>query len=134
MHLFVAPFTIMDIHVHADTTVLIYNFCFFVPRSFFFVDIIGTVHGVFNSVAGVGGAVSDTVSILTFDQDYRMKREREKNKAMAKQGGVGEGFLQVRVFNGVWHFVWGGVCCHCWFGLVWFGWSNFSVRARRGLN
>lgn len=63
------------------------------PRFFFFVK--GTVHGVFNSVAGVGGAVTDTVSMLTFDNEYRLKREREKNKAMAKQGGVGEGFVQV---------------------------------------
>lgn len=55
----------------------------------------GTVHGVFNSVAGVGGAVSDTVSLLTFDEEYQAKRERDKNQAMAKQGGVGQGLLQV---------------------------------------
>eukprot|EP00752_Nemacystus_decipiens_P006311 g5691.t1 len=54
----------------------------------------GTVHGVFNSVAGVGGAVTDTVSKLTFDNEYQMKRERTKNKAMADQGGVGQGFVQ----------------------------------------
>ena len=56
----------------------------------------GTVHGVFNSVAGVGGAVTDTVSKLTFDNEYQMKRERTKNKAMADQGGVGQGLMQVR--------------------------------------
>ena len=55
----------------------------------------GTLHGVFNSVAGVGGAVNDTVSLLTFDDDYRSKRERQKNKAMAEQGGVGQGLAQV---------------------------------------
>ncbi|CAN0088161.1 unnamed protein product [Hapterophycus canaliculatus] len=55
----------------------------------------GTVRGVFNSVAGVGGAVTDTVSKLSFDNDYQIKRERDKNKAMAQQGGVGQGFLQV---------------------------------------
>ncbi|CAN0206390.1 unnamed protein product [Scytosiphon promiscuus] len=54
----------------------------------------GTVQGVFNSVAGVGGAVTDTVSKLSFDNDYQLKRERDKNKAMAQQGGVGQGFLQ----------------------------------------
>lgn len=53
------------------------------------------MHGVFNSVAGVGGAVTDTVSKLTFDNDYQLKREREKNKAMANQGGVGQGIRQV---------------------------------------
>ena len=55
----------------------------------------GTVHGVFNSVAGVGGAVTDTVSLLAFDDDYSSKRERQKNKAMAEQGGVGQGLAQV---------------------------------------
>ena len=70
--------------------------CFVVPVSLFFVAVLpGTVHGVFNSVAGVGGAVNDTVSLLTFDDDYRSKRERTKNKAMAEQGGVGQGFAQV---------------------------------------
>ncbi|CAM9140186.1 unnamed protein product [Hapterophycus canaliculatus] len=54
----------------------------------------GTVQGVFNSVAGVGGAVSDTVSKLTFDDDYQLKRDKEKNKAIAKQGGVGQGFVK----------------------------------------
>lgn len=56
----------------------------------------GTVHGVLNSVAGVGGAVTDTVSKLSFDRDYQMKREMSKNKAMANQGGVGQGLTQVR--------------------------------------
>lgn len=56
---------------------------------------VGTVQGVFNSVAGVGGAVTDTVSKLTFDNEYQMKRERTKNKAMADQGGVGQGLMQV---------------------------------------
>lgn len=55
----------------------------------------GALHGVFNSVAGVGGAVNDTVSLLTFDEDYRSKRERQRNKAMAEQGGVGQGLAQV---------------------------------------
>lgn len=55
----------------------------------------GTVHGVLNSVAGVGGAVTDTVSKLTFDGDYQMKRQMSKNKAMASQGGVGQGLAQV---------------------------------------
>lgn len=55
----------------------------------------GTVHGVLNSVAGVGGAVTDTVSKLSFDRDYQMKRELSKNKAMANQGGVGQGLAQV---------------------------------------
>eukprot|EP00903_Cladosiphon_okamuranus_P017946 g16513.t1 len=54
----------------------------------------GTVHGVFNSVAGVGGAVTDTVSKLTFDSEYQMKRERAKNKAIADQGGLGQGLKQ----------------------------------------
>ncbi|CAM9617791.1 unnamed protein product, partial [Ectocarpus fasciculatus] len=54
----------------------------------------GTVHGVFNSVAGVGGAVTDTVSKLTFDDEYQLKRERDKNKALANQGGVGQGLVQ----------------------------------------
>lgn len=56
---------------------------------------LGTVHGVFNSVAGVGGAVTDTVSKLTFDDEYQLKRERDKNKALANQGGVGQGLVQV---------------------------------------
>ena len=55
------------------------------------------MHGVFNSVAGVGGAVTDTVSMLTFDDEYQMNRKRSKNKAMADQGGVGTGFIQVAV-------------------------------------
>ena len=55
------------------------------------------MHGVFNSVAGVGGAVTDTVSMLTFDDEYQMERKRSKNKAMADQGGVGKGFMQVAV-------------------------------------
>ena len=55
----------------------------------------GTVHGVFNSVAGVGGAVTDTVSMLTFDDEYQQERKRSKNKAMADQGGVGKGLVQV---------------------------------------
>lgn len=59
------------------------------------ISFVGTVHGVFNSVAGVGGAVTDTVSKLTFDNEYQMKRDRSKNKAMADQGGVGQGFKQV---------------------------------------
>ncbi|CAM9897235.1 unnamed protein product [Ectocarpus sp. 12 AP-2014] len=54
----------------------------------------GTVKGVFNSVAGVGGAVTDTVSKLSFDNDYQLRRERDKNKAIANQGGVGHGLLQ----------------------------------------
>ncbi|CAM9455743.1 unnamed protein product [Ectocarpus sp. 4 AP-2014] len=54
----------------------------------------GTVKGVFNSVAGVGGAVTDTVSKLSFDNDYQLRRERDKNKAIANQGGVGQGLLQ----------------------------------------
>jgi len=54
------------------------------------------VHGVLNSVAGVGGAVTDTVSKLSFDDEYRMKREMSKNKALANQGGVGYGLAQVR--------------------------------------
>ncbi|CAN0569489.1 unnamed protein product, partial [Ectocarpus sp. 12 AP-2014] len=53
----------------------------------------GTIHGVFNSVAGVGGAVTDTVSKLTFDDEYQLKRERDKNKALANQGGVGRGLV-----------------------------------------
>ncbi len=53
------------------------------------------MHGVFNSVAGVGGAVTDTVSKLTFDDEYQMKRERSKNKAIADQGGLGKGLVQV---------------------------------------
>ena len=53
------------------------------------------MHGVFNSVAGVGGAVTDTVSKLTFDDEYQMKRKSSKRKAMADQGGVGKGLMQV---------------------------------------
>lgn len=52
---------------------------------------------MFNSVAGVGGAVNDAVSKLTFDNKYQMKRKRRKNKAIADQGGVCEGFRQVTV-------------------------------------
>lgn len=66
---------------------------------------IGTVHGVFNSVAGVGGAASDIVSMLSFDEEYQSQREREKNKNMAKQGGVGQGFVQVS-------FLPNASCCH----------------------
>ncbi|CAN0531033.1 unnamed protein product, partial [Ectocarpus sp. 8 AP-2014] len=40
------------------------------------------------------GAVTDTVSKLTFDDEYQLKRERDKNKALANQGGVGQGFVQ----------------------------------------
>ncbi|CAN0509154.1 unnamed protein product, partial [Ectocarpus sp. 8 AP-2014] len=55
----------------------------------------GTVKGVFNSVAGVGGAVTDTVSKLSFDNDYQLRRERDKNKAIANQGGVGQGLKHI---------------------------------------
>ena len=39
--------------------------------------------------------MTDTVSKLSFDRDYQMKRELSKNKAMANQGGVGQGLAQV---------------------------------------
>lgn len=48
-----------------------------------------------NSVAGVGGAVTDTLSKLSFDAEYQQKREREKQKNMVKQSGVGQSILQV---------------------------------------
>lgn len=66
----------------------------------------GTVHGVFNSVAGIGGAVTDTVSMLSFDNAYQLRRERNKNKAMAQQGGVGQGLKQVQLRLGHFRF-----CC-----------------------
>lgn len=55
----------------------------------------GTAHGVFGSVAGVTGAWSDTVSRLTFDDEYRTKREMDKHKARSKQGGIKQGLKQV---------------------------------------
>lgn len=66
------------------------------PDAHLFVRCQGTVHGVLNSVAGVGGAVTDTVSKLSFDDEYRMKRQMSKNRALANQGGVGYGLAQVR--------------------------------------
>ncbi|CAM9679860.1 unnamed protein product, partial [Sphacelaria rigidula] len=54
----------------------------------------GTAHGVFGSVAGVTGAWSDTVSKLTFDDEYRTKRDMDKNKARSRQGGIKQGLKQ----------------------------------------
>ncbi|CAM9938207.1 unnamed protein product, partial [Discosporangium mesarthrocarpum] len=54
----------------------------------------GTLHGVFNSVAGVGGAAADTVSILTFDEEYRNKRKQQKINNISKGGGVSQGLRQ----------------------------------------
>jgi hypothetical protein len=36
---------------------------------------LATVHGVFNSVAGVAGGVTNVAAKLSLDEDYRRKRE-----------------------------------------------------------
>ncbi|KAG5176382.1 hypothetical protein JKP88DRAFT_265414 [Tribonema minus] len=52
------------------------------------------VHGVFNSMAGVAGGMTNVAAKLALDKDYRRKREARQVGWMASGGGVVDGLAR----------------------------------------